>query len=158
LACLPAVVALVRQRLRVRTAWRDEGVREPLWLLLGIVAAGIVLVPCPWGSRLTVWVYGLGLPCLAAAQRLGTRRFARRWLAACAAIALLEAGIVVARWQVQLVGVAIGATRGTPRAPRVRIPSHFYPPWTLRGSLIEQLARGHDTIGIVPLPWWAAPV
>jgi hypothetical protein len=28
----------------------------------------------------------------------------------------------------------------------------------LRGSLIEELARGHDTIGIVPFPWWAEPV
>jgi hypothetical protein len=158
LACLPAVVALVRQRLGVRAAWRDELVREPLWLLLGIVGAGFVLVPYPWWSRFTVWVYGLGLPCLAAAQRLWTGRFARRWLAACVAIALLEAGIVVARWQVQLVGVAMGAARGTPRAPRFRIPSHFFPPWTLRGSLIEQLARGPDTIGIVPLPWWAEPV
>ena len=158
LACLPAVVALVRQRRRVRAAWRDELVREPLWLLLGIVGAGIVLVPCPWWSRLTIWVYGLGLPCLAAAQRLWTGRFARRWLAACVAIALLEAGIVVARWQVQLVGVAIGSARGEPRAPRFPIPSHFFPPWALRGSLIEQLARGHDTIGVVPLPWWAEPV
>ena len=52
-----------------RAAWRDELVHEPLWLLLGIVAAGIVLVPCPWWSRFTIWVYGLGLPCLAAAQR-----------------------------------------------------------------------------------------
>ena len=68
------------------------------------------------------------------------------------------AGIVVARWQVQLVGVAIGSARGNPQAPRIRIPSHFYPPWQLRGSLIEQLARGRDTIGIVPLPWYAEPV
>jgi hypothetical protein len=158
LACLPAVVVLVRQRLRVRAAWRDELVHEPLWLLLAIVGAGIVLVPCPWWSRLTIWVYGLGLPCLAAAQRSWTGRFGRRWLVACVAIALLEAGIVVARWQVPLIGVAIGAARGEPRAPRHPIPSHFYPPWRLRGSLIEQLARGHDTIGIVPLPWYAEPV
>ena len=45
-----------------------------------------------------------------------------------------------------------------PRAPRLPIPSHFYPPWTLRGSFIEQLVRDHDTIGIGPLPWWAEPV
>ena len=158
LGCLPAVVALVRRRLRVRAAWRDELLREPLWLLLAIVGAGIVLVPCPWWSRFTIWVYGLGLPCLAAAQRLWRGRFGRGWLAACAAIALLEAGIVVARWQVQLVRVAIGAARGEARAPRVPIPSHFYPPWALHGSLIEQLARGHDTIGVVPFPWYAQPV
>jgi hypothetical protein len=158
LACLPAVVALVRQRLRVRAAWRDEVVREPLWLLLGIVAAGIVLVPCPWWSRFTIWVYGLGLPCLAAAQRLWTGRFARRWLAACVAIALLEAGIVVARWQVPLVEFAISSARGAPRAPRPPIPSHFFPPWALRDSPIEDLASGHDTIGVVSLPWWAEPV
>jgi hypothetical protein len=158
LACVPAVVTLVRQRLRLRGAWRDELVREPLWLLLGIVAAGIVLVPCPWWSRFTIWVYGLGLPCLAAAQRLWTGRFGRRWLAVCVAIALLEAGIVLARWQVQLVGVAIGSARGEPRAPRVYIPSHFYPPWALRGSPIEKLASSHDTIGIVPLPWYAGPL
>jgi hypothetical protein len=144
LACLPAVVALVRQRLRVRAPWRDELAREPLWLLLGIVGAGILLVPCPWWSRFTIWVYGLGLPCLAAAQRLWTGRFARRWLAACVAIALLEAGIVITRWQVQLIGVAIGSARGAPRAPRVPIPSHFYPPW--RSRLAHRAARaGHDT-------------
>src|SRR5262249_7796583 len=138
LACLPAVVALVRQRLRVRAAWRDEVGREPLWLLLGIVGTGFVLVPCPWWSRLTVWVYGLGLPCLATAQRLWTGRFGRRWLAACVAIALLEAGIVVARWQVQLVRVAIDSAHGElPRAPRRHIPSHFFPPWALRGSPLE---------------------
>jgi hypothetical protein len=158
LACLPAVVALVRQRLRTRAAWRDELVREPLWVLLAIVGAGIVLVPYPWWSRFTVWVYGLGLPCLAAAQRLWTGRFARRWLAACVAIALLEAGIVVVRWQVPLIELAISAARGEPRAPRPPIPSHFFPPWVLRDSVIEELAGGHDAIGVVPLPWWAEPV
>jgi hypothetical protein len=158
LACVPAVVALVRQRLRVRVAWRDELVREPLWLLLAIVGAGIVLIPYPWWSRFTVWIYGLGLPCLAAAQRLWTGRFARRWLAVCVAITLLEAGIVIARWQVPLVGVAISSARGEPRAPRHPIPSHFFPPWAVRGSPIEQLARSHDTIGVVPLPWWAEPI
>jgi hypothetical protein len=139
----------------VRAAWRDELVREPLWLVLGIVAAGIVLVPCPWWSRFTIWIYGLGLPSLAVAQRSWTGRFGRTWLAACVAIALVEAGIVVARWQVPLVRIAIGAARGESWTPRAPIPSHFYPPWTLRGSLIEQLARGHDTIGIVTLPWYA---
>lgn len=158
LACLPAVVALVRQRLLVRGAWRDELVREPLWLLLGIVATGVVLVPCPWWSRYTVWIYGLGLPCLAAGQQLWTGPFARKWLAACVAIALLEAGIVFARWQVPLVGVGIRAARGDSRAPRRPIPSHFFPPWALRGSVIEPLASGHDTIGVVPLPWWAEPI
>jgi hypothetical protein len=158
LGCLPAVVALVRQRLRLRAAWRDELVREPLWLLLAIVGAGIVVMPCPWWSRFTIWVYGLGLPCLAAAQPSWTGRFGRRWLWGCVAIALLEAGIVVARWQVPLVGVAISAALGEPRAPRHPIPSHFFPPWALRGSLIEQLAGSHDTIGVVPLPWWAEPV
>jgi len=158
LACLPAVVTLVRQRLRVRGAWRDEVLREPLWLLLGIVAAGIVLVPCPWWSRFTVWIYGLGLPCLAVARRSWRSRFARRWLAACVAIALLEAGIVIARWQVPLVEVAIRSARGEARPPWIPIPSHFYPPWALRGSLIEKLARGDDTIGVVPLPWYAEPV
>ncbi len=158
LACLPAVGTLVRQRLRARGAWRDEALREPLWLLLGIVAAGIALVPCPWWSRFTVWVYGLGLPCLAAAQRSWTGRFARGWLAAGIAIALLEAGIVVARWQIPLIEVAVHSARGEARPPWIAIPSHFYPPWALRGSLIEQLAHGEDTIGVVPLPWYAEPV
>lgn len=158
LACLPAVVTLARQRLRIRGTWRDEALREPLWLLLGIVAAGIVLVPCPWWSRFTVWVYGLGLPCLAAVHRSWTSRFARRWLVACAAIAFLEAGIVIARWQVPLLEVAIRSARDDARPPWIAIPSHFYPPWAQRGSLIEQLARGGDTIGVVPLPWYAEPV
>ena len=158
LGCLPAIVALVRQRLRLRGAWRHEVVREPLWLLLAIVGVGLVLVPCPWWSRFTIWIYGLGLPCLAAAPRLWTGRFGRRWLGACVVISLLEAGIVIARWQLPLVGIAISSARGERQLPWVHIPSHFYAPWTLQGSLIEQLARGHDTIGIVPLPWWAEPV
>ena len=75
---------------------------QPLWLVLAIVSAGIVLLPCPWRSRFTIWVYGLGLPCLAAVRRSWTGRFSRSWVVACAAVAFLEAGIVVARWQVPL--------------------------------------------------------
>jgi hypothetical protein len=158
LGCLPAVVALVRRRVRMRTAWRDEVVSQPLWLVLAIVSAGLVLVPFPWWSRVTIWVYGLGLPCLAAVQRSWTGRFGRAWIVACAAIALLEAGIVVYRWQVPLLGVAIGDEHGEPKAPRTRVPSHFYPPWAVRGTILEQLAQAHDTVGIAPLPWYAEPV
>jgi hypothetical protein len=158
LACLPAIFTLVRQRLRVQTAWRDELVSQPLWLVLAIVSAGIVLLPCPWWSRFTVWVYGLGLPCLAAVARSWTGRSGRTWFAACVAIAFLEAGIVVARWQVPLLGIAIRDRHGEPKAPRVPIPSHFYPPWQLRGTILEQLAHGHDTLGIATLPWWSEPV
>jgi hypothetical protein len=158
LACLPAVFTLVRQRLRVQTAWRDELLSQPLWLVLAIVSAGIVLLPCPWWSRFTIWVYGLGLPCLAAVARSWTGRSGRAWLVACVAVALVEAGIVVVRWQVPLLGIAIRDRRGEPKAPRVPIPSHFYPPWQLRGTILEQLAHGHDTVGIVPLPWHAETV
>lgn len=158
LACLPAIFVLVRQRVRARTAWRDELVSQPLWLLLAIVSAGIVLLPCPWWSRFTIWIYGLGLPCLAAAQRWWTGRWGRSWLAACVAIALLEAGIVVARWQVPLLGVAIHDRHGDPQAPRVRIPTHFYPPWQVRGTILGRLAHSHDAVGVGPLPWYAEPV
>jgi hypothetical protein len=158
LGCLPAVFALVRRRVRMRTAWRDELVSQPLWLVLAIVSAGIVLLPCPWWSRLTIWVYGLGLPCLAAVERSWTGRWGRAWLAACAAIALLEAGIVVARWQAPLLGVAIRDQCGEPKAPRFHIPTHFYPPWQLRGTILEQIAHAHDTVGIATLPWYSEPV
>jgi hypothetical protein len=78
----------------------------------------------------------------------------------CVAVALLEAGIVVARWQVPLLGIAIRDEHGGPPVPgpAVRIPTHFYPPWVLRGTVIERLARAHDTVGIGPLVWYQQPI
>ena len=139
----------------MRTAWRDELVSQPLWLLLAIVGAGFVLLPCPWWSRFTIWIYGLGLPCLAAVQRSWTGRFGRVWIAGCAAVAFLEAGIVIARWQIPLLGVAIRADHA---APIVRIPTHFYPPWGVRDTILERVAGAHDTVGVGWLPWYAEPV
>jgi len=158
--CLPAVFALVRRRSRLRTDWRDEVVREPLWLLLAVTAASFALVPCPWWSRYTIWIYGLGLPCLAALAPSLRGRPGRVWLSTCAAIAVVEAGIVIARWQVPLLGLAL---RNEPPdakgpGPAVRIPTHFYPPWVLRGSLLRRLARGDDRVGIGPLDWHQEPV
>lgn len=160
LGCLPAVFALVRRRIQTRTAWRDELVSQPLWLVLAIVSAGIVLLPCPWWSRFTIWVYGLGLPCLAVVQGWRMGRLGRAWLVACATIAFVEAGIVVARWQIPLLGIAIRDEHGGPPhpAPAVRIPTHFYPPWVLRGTVVERLARANDTVGIGPLAWYQEPI
>jgi hypothetical protein len=156
LGCLPAVFALVRRRLRMRTAWRDELRCQPLWLLLAIVGTGFVLLPQPWWSRFTIWIYGLGLPCLAVMQPSRAGRMGRAWIVACAAVACIEAGVVIARWQIPLLGIAIRDEHGGPPvpSPAVGIPTHFYPPWVLRGTVIEQLARAHDTVGIGPLAWY----
>jgi hypothetical protein len=159
LGCLPAVFALVRQRARMRSTWREELVRQPLWLLLGIVSAGFVFQPCPWWSRYTIWIYGLGLPCLAAvlASRMGRR--GRAWIVAAAGVALLEAGIVVVRWQIPLLGVAIREQRGErPTAPKPRIPTHFYTPWGTRDSIVAQLTHARDGVGIGPLEWYEEPL
>src|SRR6185369_15782379 len=59
LGCLPAVFALARRRIQIKASWRDELLSQPLWLVLAIVSAGIVLLPCPWWSRFTMWVYAL---------------------------------------------------------------------------------------------------
>jgi hypothetical protein len=159
LGCLPAVFALVRQRTRMRVAWREELVSQPLWLLLGIVSAGFVVQPYPWWSRYTIWIYGLGLPCLAAALASGMGRLGRVWILAAVGVALLEAGVVVARWQIPLLGVAMREQRGEPpTAPRPRIPTHFYTPWGTRGSIVEQLTHAHDGIGIGPLEWYEEPL
>lgn len=153
LGCVPAVVALVWRRIHAHADWRDELASQPLWLLVTIVSAGLILLPCPWWSRFTIWVYGLGLPCLAAVQRLLVSRWSRAWLVTCAALAFLEAGIVLARWQVPLLSSALRSDR----APGRRIPSHFYPPWALRGTILEQIAQGPDTVGIGPLEWYEEP-
>jgi hypothetical protein len=156
LGCLPAVIALVRRRMRTWTSWRDELVRQPLWLLLAMVSASFVIVPQPWWSRYTVWLYGLGLPCLAVVGGWPMGRRGRAWLVACVAVLVIEAGIVVARWQLPIVGIAIRDEHGGPPrpGPAVRIPTHFYPPWVLRGTVIERLARANDTVGIGPLVWY----
>jgi hypothetical protein len=153
LGCLPAVFLLARHRARARTAWRDELQHQPLWLLLAIAGAGLVLLPNPWWSRFTVWLYALGLPCLAVVQqRSRAARWGRVWLVACVAIALVEAGVVLARWQVRILErTAHTWVRGA-RMPR--IPTHFYPPSVLRGTIIERIAHAHDTVGIGPLDWY----
>jgi hypothetical protein len=159
LGCLPAIVALVRERARTRTTWREELVRQPLWLLLAIVGLGFLFQPCRWWSRYTIWIYGLGLPCLATLSYAAMGRRGRAWAIACASVALLEAGIVVARWQNPLLAFAVREQRGEPPvAPRPRLTTHFYPPWGVRGSVIEQVAHTADGIGIGPLAWYAEPL
>ena len=79
-------------------------------------------------------------------------RRGRAWLAACVVVAVIEAGIVLARWQLPIVGIAIRDEHGGPPrpGPAVPIPTHFYPPWVLRGTVIERLARAETRMHTGP--------
>ncbi|MBN2171748.1 MAG: hypothetical protein JW819_10570 [Candidatus Krumholzibacteriota bacterium] len=70
---LPAALwALWRSRRRGGAPWR------PAALLLGVMVLLLFLIqPAPWWGRFTVWLHGLGLPCLALAAAAAAGR-ARR--------------------------------------------------------------------------------
>ncbi len=152
LGCVPAMVALA-----LRYA-RDPAAREdlaPLLACAAVVLIAFLTTPENWWARYTVWIFALGLPCFARVTRdlFATARgknLVKSWAVACVGIALLEGAL----------GAAEVLSRSYPgprpfhpgealHAASWRWPVNYLYPDT-RGSLLDQVLEGSDTVAFGP--------
>jgi hypothetical protein len=135
LACLPAAVVAGLAALwgAARAVQRHPWPGAPdlvTWLTLaGIVVPGFLLTPNPFHARFTLYLYGLGLPCLAwllaaAFPGASDTRPARRLLAAALrgwvfvvlAVFLFESGYTLSWWATRSYAYSQGWPRGFKQA------------------------------------------
>ena len=93
--CVPAIAMNMFRSIPNFTKCR---VSRHVTMLAVIVIAAFLLTPMNWWARYTLWIYALGLPCLAiAAEKAfqGTRAAGKLWLLLCAFVVLIDAGICV---------------------------------------------------------------
>ena len=164
LGCVPAVVWLWG-----RVLCADRRRFAPLLWLTGFIIAAFLLQPANWWARYTVWIYALGLPCLAvvatdrdshtdasdagasahtAATRRGGRYGLRRlWIATCSVVLLLEAAVVLA-W---LAGTAVFDRSGRDALHRLGVtlghPADINLP-ELRGTLFDRILQSDAQVGV----------
>ncbi|HEU5182352.1 MAG TPA: hypothetical protein VFW45_16315 [Candidatus Polarisedimenticolia bacterium] len=152
LGCVPAILVL-----GWRTA-RDPAARQELTPLLACAAVAVLpflATPENWWARYTVWILAVGLPCFARVVRdalasgRGTK-LVKSWATVCILIALLEGAL----------GAADVFSRSYPgprpfrpgealHAASWRWPSNYLYPNT-RGSLLDQILEGNDTVAFGP--------
>jgi hypothetical protein len=151
LGCVPAITVLLTQVFRRRPEvmpWRG------VLLLLGtIVGVEFLVTPMQWWARYTLWLYALGLPCLAAAvSQRSPSRPARAWrfyLCLCIVAFLIEGGICAAlairhqcfpwrgSWNVDWT-----------QAGKYQRPTLFP---NLRGTILTEIVEGSGGVATGPL-------
>jgi len=65
MACVPSTLAVTASAVIARVRGRDARPLEVLVPMIAIVGVAFLAMPMNWWSRYTVWIYALGLPCLA---------------------------------------------------------------------------------------------
>lgn len=152
LGCLPAILAaLIGMRSQGNSPW----IR--FLLLAGIVGGTFLITPMNWWARYTVWVYALGLPCVAwLSQKLlrwpsaGLPHWAvRAWMGLCVGVLVFEAGYCLYR-------LTIFTYPGSLRQNPVGVlnpknwdhPNALLP--ELQGTALDVLLREGGTVAIGP--------
>jgi hypothetical protein len=150
--CLPAIGLLaLSPKLRPNP-------QRSFWLLLVVTGAAFITMPMNWWARYTVWIYALGLPCLAVAieKVLQARRaalFGVAWGGACALLLIFEgahAGIYA------LDATFPGALVQSPRSaltPANWRWSYAYLFPELEGTAYDQLLAEASIVAIGPANW-----
>ena len=90
-ACVPAIFACAFLLRKGEPARRKR--YRVLWLLVG---AMFLATPMNWWARYTVWLYGLGLPCLAVAMMQGNKTGVKAWLMVCGVLVGFESAVSLA--------------------------------------------------------------
>jgi hypothetical protein len=151
--CVPSILTVATLRLR---RLRKDAAQQHDWTLLllaAVVVAAFLGTPLNWWARYTVWLYGLGLPCVGVlAERLLQRqKFSLPWLWLLAAVglALYEGGL-------NLTQIARNADPGDVtlgRAPAVRESAppgcELFP--EAEDTLLQSILLGHESVGLAPL-------
>jgi hypothetical protein len=103
-------------------------------MLTVIVVTAFLLTPMNWWARYTLWIYALGLPCLAiAADRMFSKRVGRIWLLLCITAVLLDGSVCV-----------YDAARDTKLSPRLPLAQ-------LNGTVFDEILAGDSAIAVGPL-------
>jgi hypothetical protein len=164
LGCFPAICALLVGTLR-RTGKRSQ--RGVFAVLTAVTVAAFLATPMNWWARYTLWIYGLGLPCLAACASAWLRRRAFWPRAATLTLLCVHAALVVFEAGFAFTWSATPAAFvGPPRIPGslAEIPfvltdyrptSFFFP--GLDGPIAAEAFTSDATVAVAPLDVPALP-
>jgi hypothetical protein len=151
-ACLPAVAAAAV------VLFRREGERAIFVGLLVVTMAAFLTTPMNWWARYTIWLYGLGLPCLAViidaatrsvpGERLWARLAIAGWLSCVAWFAMRETRVAfVGMIRSEYPSTWDGDFLGLLRPSGWRRPENDLFPQT-RGSILDEVIATPCTVAI----------
>lgn len=140
LGCLPAIVQACGSP--ARRAAHTGSHRHPVrvrWLL-AVVTGMFCLTPLNWWARFTLWLYGLGLPCLALLPAESGRsvlgsRIRTGWIGLCLLIGIGEG----------LASMLLLVRHSGPDEPALTYFRSF------RGTALEQILRDKQPVGVGPI-------
>ena len=137
-ACVPAIFACAFL-LRKEAPFRRKRYR----LLVLLVGALFLATPMNWWARYTVWVYGLGLPCLAVVMMQGNKAGVKAWLMVGLALAGFEGAVSLA-YATLFEGIPATPEAAAPQEPATALA------WPLFPELAEKfgaaLSSGQDIV------------
>jgi hypothetical protein len=159
--CVPAVVIAIISAIRTKS---DQ--IKILSILLAIVAITFIATPLNWWARFTIWIYGLGLPCLAivldrfvirATKWNLSRLTTSLWMTICIGLVIFESGYC-------LVDVAALASPGSLRDSLTHVfePKTWIWPTTylfpdMKGTVLESVLDQKENVALGPhggMDWW----
>lgn len=154
--CLPAIV------LSILSPVLRPSPKRAFWLLLAVTTGLFIITPMNWWARYTLWIYALGLPCLAMVlQRLRQVRRGRLlalvYGSICAALVIFEGGYAIL--------YALDSAFPGPliQQPRQALSLHNWR-WSdtylfpeLEGTAYDELLANGRVVAIGPANWPDAP-
>jgi len=153
LGCLPALL-VVPVLYASRPVWRSR--LRPALILLATGTGIFLATPMNWWARYTVWIYGIGLPCLAWALQ-GISKDPRRSRLARAGVGLL---LIITLTEAGLAAEAVvGSAYPGPRPVRIqdllqpdrwRWPENYLFSST-RGTLVDEILGHRDAVAVGPM-------
>jgi hypothetical protein len=128
--------------------WAER--KREFWVLSVMAGAAFLLSPMHWWARYTLWLYALGLPCLAVTAdhtfRTAPRIALRGWLTLLCVLTLLEAGLNLAMVAGNF--TPGDAVAGEPAARREQVfaPAPLFP--DLQGTPLEPILRSREPVAV----------
>lgn len=130
------------------TQWAER--KREFWVLGVMAGAAFLLSPMHWWARYTLWIYALGLPCLAVTAdhvlRMGPRMALRGWLTLVFVLALLEGGLNLALVADNYTPGDAVAGESAARREHVFAPAPLFP--DLQGTPLEPVLRGRESVAV----------
>lgn len=151
--CVPSVGTVAVLRLRRLRKEAPNGHDWTLWLLTAVVVVAFLGTPLNWWARYTVWLCGLGLPCLGVlAERLiqlQKSSLSRLWLLAVVCLALYEGGLSLI--QITRNADPGDVTLGRPSTIREAAPTgcELFP--DAEDTRLQTILAGHESVGLGPI-------
>ncbi len=151
LGCVPSILGMLYVVPRVEPA-----IKRSTLLLLSITALSFLATPMRWWARYTLWIYAIGLPCLAwFAWKISSRKnllatLDRIWMAICVGMLLLESGYAVLDILALASPQPLRANLANPFDPKVwEWPAAYLFPG-MKGTVIEEVLASDATVVLGP--------